>query len=38
MYKGVDELSLIEGHSIYARNKRFLDSENLSDSEQELVE
>ena len=29
---------LFEGHSIYARNKRFLDSENLSDSEQELVE
>jgi DNA-binding XRE family transcriptional regulator len=35
---GVDELSLIEAHSIYERNKRFLDSENLSDSEQELIQ
>ena len=36
--QGVDELSLIEAHSIYERNKRFLDVENLSDSEQKLVE
>ena len=36
--RGVDELSLVEAHSIYERNKRFLDSENLSDSEQELIE
>ena len=36
--QGVDELSLIEAHSIYERNKRFLDTENLSDSEQELIE
>lgn len=36
--RGVDELSLVEAHSIYERNKRFLDTENLSDSEQELIE
>jgi DNA-binding XRE family transcriptional regulator len=36
--QGVDELSLVEAHSIYERNKRFLDSENLSDSEQALIE
>ena len=36
--QGVDELSPIEAHSIYERNKRFLDIENLSDSEQELIE
>tara|TARA_B110001469_G_C9517656_1_gene257748 strand:- start:106 stop:588 length:483 start_codon:yes stop_codon:yes gene_type:complete len=36
--QAVDELSLIEAHSIYERNKRFLDIENLSDSEQELIE
>jgi DNA-binding XRE family transcriptional regulator len=36
--RGVDELSLVEAHSIYERNKRFLDIENLSDSEQELIE
>jgi len=36
--QGVDELSLVEAHSIYERNKRFLDTENLSDSEQELIE
>lgn len=36
--QGVDELSLIEAHSIYERNKRFLDTENLSDSEHELIE
>ena len=36
--QGVDELSLIEAHSIYERNKRFLDSESLSDSEQALIE
>jgi DNA-binding XRE family transcriptional regulator len=36
--QGVGELSPIEAHSIYERNKRFLDSENLSDSEQELIE
>ena len=36
--QGVDELSLVEAHSIYERNKRFLDVENLSDSEQELIE
>ena len=36
--QGVDELSLIEAHSIYERNKRFLDTENLSASEQELIE
>ncbi len=36
--QGVDELSLIEAHSIYERNKRFLDIENLSDSEQELIQ
>ena len=35
--QGVDELSLVEAHSIYERNKRFLDIENLSDSEQELI-
>lgn len=34
----VDELSLIEAHSIYERNKCFLDIENLSDSEQALIE
>jgi len=36
--QGVDELSLVEAHTIYERNKRFLDTENLSDSEQELIE
>ena len=36
--QGVDELSLIEAHSIYERNKRFLDTENLSDTEQALIE
>ena len=36
--QGVDELSLLEAHSIYERNQRFLDIENLSDSEQELIE
>jgi hypothetical protein len=36
--QAVDELSLIEAHSIYERNKRFLDIENLSDSEQGLIE
>jgi DNA-binding XRE family transcriptional regulator len=36
--QGVDELSLIEAHSIYERNRRFLDIGNLSDSERELVE
>ncbi len=36
--QGVDELSLAEAHSIYERNKRFLDSANLSDSEQALIE
>ncbi|MDG2117326.1 MAG: helix-turn-helix domain-containing protein [Porticoccaceae bacterium] len=36
--QGVDELSLVEAHSIYERNKRFLDIENLSDSEQKLIE
>ncbi len=36
--QGVGELSLIETHSIYERNKRFLDIENLSDSEQELIQ
>ena len=30
MYKGMDELSLIEAHSIYERNKRFLDSKILA--------
>jgi DNA-binding XRE family transcriptional regulator len=35
--QSVDELYLIEAHSIYERNKRFLDIENLSDSEQELI-
>ena len=34
----VDELSLVEAHSIYERNKRFLDVENLSDSEHKLIE
>ncbi len=29
--QGVDELSLVEAHSMYERNKRFLDFENLSD-------
>ena len=36
--QGVDELSLVEAHSTYERNKRFLDVENLSDSEQKLIE
>jgi hypothetical protein len=36
--QAVDELSLIEAHSIYERNKRFFDIENLSDSEQALIE
>jgi len=36
--QGVDELSPVEAHSIYERNKRFLDRENLSDSEYELIE
>jgi len=36
--QGVDELSLVEAHSIYERNERFLDIENLSDSERELIE
>ena len=36
--QGVDELPLVEAHSIYERNKRFLDIEKLSDSEQELIE
>lgn len=35
---GVDELTLIEAHSIYERNKRFLESESLSESEHELIE
>ena len=36
--QGADELSLVEAHSIYERNKRFLDIANLSDSEQKLIE
>ena len=36
--QGVDELSPVEAHSIYERNKRFLDRENLSDIEHELIE
>ncbi|ETN92850.1 transcriptional regulator, y4mF family [Gammaproteobacteria bacterium MOLA455] len=36
--QGVDELSPVEAHSIYERNKRFLDRKNLSDSEQKLIE
>ena len=36
--QGVGELSLVEAHSIYERNQRFLDSENLSDSEQALIQ
>ena len=36
--QGVDELSLVEAHSIYERNKRFLDVEKFSDSEQKLIE
>jgi DNA-binding XRE family transcriptional regulator len=36
--QGVVELSPVEVHSVYERNKRFLDRENLSDSEQELIE
>ncbi len=36
--QGVDKLSLVEAHSIYERNKRFLDIANLSDSEQKLIE
>ena len=36
--QGVDDLSLFEAHSIYERNKRFLEIENLSDSEQKLIE
>ena len=36
--QGVDELSLIEAHSIYERNKRFLEIESLIDSEQEFIE
>ena len=36
--QGVDGLSLVEAHSIYERNKRFLDSESLSDSERALIE
>jgi len=35
--QGVDELSPIEAHSIYERNKRFLDIGSLSDSERELI-
>lgn len=35
--QGVDELSLVEAHSMYERNKRFLDFENLSDREQTLI-
>ena len=35
---GVKELSLVEAYSVYDRNKRFLDIESLSDSEQELIE
>jgi len=36
--QGIDELSLIEAHSIYERNKRFLDNEKLSDNERELID
>jgi hypothetical protein len=36
--QGFDELTLIEVHSIYERNKCFLEIENLSDSEQALME
>lgn len=35
--QGVDELSLGEAHSIYGRNKHFLDFENIGDSDQELI-
>jgi DNA-binding XRE family transcriptional regulator len=35
---GAGELTLIEAHSIYERNKRFLESENLIESERELIE
>jgi len=31
-------LYLIDGHSIYKRHQRFLDIENPSDSEQELID
>jgi hypothetical protein len=37
-FQCVNELTLFEAHSIYERNKRFLEIENLSDSEQELIE
>lgn len=36
--QGVYELSLFEAHSIYERDQRFLDIENLSDSDQELID
>ena len=36
--QGVGELSLIETHSIYERNKRFVEIESLIDSEQEFIE
>lgn len=36
--QGVDELSPVEAHSIYERNKRFLNRENLSESKQELID
>ena len=35
---GVDELTLVEAHSIYERNKRFVDRESLSDNELALIE
>ncbi|MDC1299712.1 helix-turn-helix domain-containing protein [Pseudomonadales bacterium] len=35
--QGVDELSLVEAHSMYERNKRFLDFEILSDRERALI-
>jgi transcriptional regulator with XRE-family HTH domain len=35
--QGVDHLSPIEAHSIYERNKRFLEIEKLSNSERDLI-
>jgi transcriptional regulator with XRE-family HTH domain len=36
--QGVDELSPLEAHSIYERNKRFLEEDKFSDSERALIE
>jgi hypothetical protein len=36
--QGIDQLSPLEAHSVYERNRRFLQHEKLTDSERELID